>query len=363
MFPCVPASQAEFFQLFHEDGVEWFGRWTELNNVARTYAALATASTPTSDIYTPRTATTSSTSETSSSPNTTSRPGMSTTTPSSAQSYLSDLLSLPADRQFPPPLSLQILTHKSYRHVHIPRRSTSTSTGTSYSTTSPDPTPLPHSENWAASHNARLSFLGRRALASYFAMFVHSAVASAGIVDIRDLDFLRGKSLEERLAILRHDRNLGNMVGNPWRVDKFMRWDGNQVGSVSNFRSCSWHPFICSTHAPCLNPCFRLIFSLIVKSVCVPCPSICFCLSAEPNTYSSQNAMDTGASRIKGLTVQSILGGIFTQYGSPAAHRAFHLLILPHLSHQLRDPVLKERAEIIERDLVRQLGGTRILVE
>ena len=44
------------------------------------------------------------------------------TTPSSAQAYLSDLLDLPPNSQFPPGLALQALTHKSYRFSHIPKR-------------------------------------------------------------------------------------------------------------------------------------------------------------------------------------------------------------------------------------------------
>jgi hypothetical protein len=61
--------------------------------------------------------------------------------------------------------------------------------------------------------------------------------------------------------------------------------------------------------------------------------------------------------KIKGLTVESILGGLFSEFGSAVSHRAFHLLVLPHLSEQLRDPVLLERAERMRLEVEREFGG------
>ena len=81
---------------------------------------------------------------------------------------------------------------------------------------------------WAASHNARLSFLGRRALASYLAMFVHSSIASSA--ELKNLDFLRGRSLENKLEAMRVTLNIGREVGNKWRIGDVMRWDRNEVG-------------------------------------------------------------------------------------------------------------------------------------
>jgi hypothetical protein len=57
------------------------------------------------------------------------------------------------------------------------------------------------------------------------------------------------------------------------------------------------------------------------------------------------------------MAVEAVLGGVFTQFGSPAAHRAFHLHALPHLARQLRDPILIEKMETMRRDLESDLGG------
>jgi dsRNA-specific ribonuclease len=57
------------------------------------------------------------------------------------------------------------------------------------------------------------------------------------------------------------------------------------------------------------------------------------------------------------LTVESILGGVFSLHGSPAAQRTFHLHILPALSNQLRDPRLKERAEEMRQAIDREFDG------
>ena len=83
-------------------------------------------------------------------------------------------------------------------------------------------------QEWAASHNARLSFLGRRALATYLAMFVHSSVVSSS--ELRNLDFLRGRSLESKSEAMRMVQNVGREVGTHWRVGDVMRWDRNEVG-------------------------------------------------------------------------------------------------------------------------------------
>jgi len=132
-------------------------------------------------------------------------------TASTAQKYLSHLLRLPENRQFPPDLALQILTHKSYRYVHNIRHERAGLTS------EPSSTP----------HNSRLSFLGRRAIASYLALFVHEAVGTS--TELKDLDFLRGKTLEEKLEALRHVNNLGREVGDRWGIDGVMRWDRNAV--------------------------------------------------------------------------------------------------------------------------------------
>ncbi|KIR99475.1 hypothetical protein L804_03105 [Cryptococcus deuterogattii 2001/935-1] len=209
----------------------------------------------------------------------------SSTTPQVAQSYLSNLFSLPPSRQFNPALALQILTHKSYRFAHPVRHSPSLSEAQS-----------PIAQESSAPHNARLAFLGRRALSTYLALFVHEAYGSSGALREQGSDFLRGKELEERLTALRHVNNLGRMVGGEWRVEDVLRWDRNQTAQAS------------------------------------------------------------GNLSVKGQTVEAILGGVFTQFGSPAAHRAFHLHVLPKFVGQLRDPFLVEKVETVREQLEKEFG-------
>ncbi|KAK6908788.1 hypothetical protein I204_01927 [Kwoniella mangroviensis CBS 8886] len=190
-------------------------------------------------------------------------------TPIEAQSILTNLLSLPSDRQFSPELSLQILTHKSYRYSHAIRHTDSVS-----SSIGNEP------------HNSRLSFIGRRAFQTYLSMFIHdSFFASSQQTQFKldASDFLKGKSLEDRLDGLRDTRNLGRLVAPSWGIGEVVRWDRNET------------------------------------------------------------SRESGDSKILGMTVESILGAIFNEYGSPAAQRAFHLHILPYFIPQLRDPRLIER--------------------
>jgi hypothetical protein len=170
------------------------------------------------------------------------------TTPQQATDYLSDLLSLPKSKAFPPDLALQILTHKSFRLAHvirhqeplIRRRSTATSFSQMQMQTSGRQTEDGHESESdsqtmeealqsATPHNSRLSFMGRRAIASYLALFVHSSLPNSNT--LKDVDFLRGRSLEAKLEAMRHVNNLGREVGGRWGLEEVMRWDRNQVSS------------------------------------------------------------------------------------------------------------------------------------
>jgi hypothetical protein len=71
-----------------------------------------------------------------------------------------------------------------------------------------------------------------------------------------------------------------------------------------------------------------------------------------------QTARETGARKIKGETVEAILGGVFSHFGSPAAHRTFHLHILPHFAHRFRDPMIVEKAEEIRANAAADFGGS-----
>ena len=57
------------------------------------------------------------------------------------------------------------------------------------------------------------------------------------------------------------------------------------------------------------------------------------------------------------MTVEAILGAVFTQFGSPAAHRTFHLFILPLLRRQLRDPILMDRVDSMRDRLKDEFRG------
>lgn len=121
--------------------------------------------------------------------------------------------------------------------------------------------------------------MGRRAIAAYTAMFIHSSVPNLYAVD-----FLRGRSLDQKLDALRHQLNLGHQVGDAWKIADFMRWDRNDVGHES------------------------------------------------------------GHAKVKGQAVEAVIGGVFTQLGSVEAQRAFFIHVLPLLAPQLRDPSLVEAA-------------------
>jgi len=126
------------------------------------------------------------------------------------------VLSLPESAAFPPDLALQILTHKSYRFVHRIAH--------------PPPYTAAEIAQGQVSHNGRLSFVGRRAIAAYLAMFLHEA--SAGSAErIRALDFVRDSDtdIEGKMDNLRHVNNLGRTVGQKWNVGSVMRFDRQEV--------------------------------------------------------------------------------------------------------------------------------------
>jgi len=79
------------------------------------------------------------------------------------------------------------------------------------------------------------------------------------------------------------------------------------------------------------------------------------------NELIRQTGTESGHAKIKGMAVESVFGGIFTQFGSPAAHRAFHTLLLPYLSHQFRDQALKERIEEIRKSTEKEFSGSVLL--
>lgn len=48
-------------------------------------------------------------------------------------------------------------------------------------------------------------------------------------MSLEDLDFLRGRTLNEKIAALAHPLNLGRTLGEKYGVGQVMRWDGKAV--------------------------------------------------------------------------------------------------------------------------------------
>ncbi|WWC73558.1 mitochondrial 54S ribosomal protein mL57 [Kwoniella pini CBS 10737] len=189
-----------------------------------------------------------------------------------AQIFLTNLLGLKKnEKEFSKELSLQIITHKSFRYSNSIRHSNSDNENDFNISNEP--------------HNSRLSFIGRRAIQTYFSIFIHDFFNSVKNepLSLNGIDFLKGLNLEDRLDNLRDTRNLGRLVAPNWKIEKIIRWDKNET------------------------------------------------------------SRESGNLKILGMTIESILGGIFNEFGSPAAQRTFHLMILPFYIKQLKDPRLIER--------------------
>lgn len=210
------------------------------------------------------------------------------------------------------------------------------------------------------SHNARLGFVGRRALAAYTAMFVHSSMSTTN--EVYAADFLRGKDIAGKLEALRHQNNIGRTVGDRWQIGEVMRWDNNEVswescGDIRRHQATTGWAFdpaavvtrvsFVSRHEP-----HELSHQATLEAPRPPHAHT----ALHMHEANAQTGRDGGYAKVKGLTVEAVLGGVFTHLGSPAAQRAYHLHILPLLEAQLRDPALIEAAERV-RDSAQGLGG------
>lgn len=141
------------------------------------------------------------------------------TSPERAVEYLSSLLRLPSNRQFPAPLALRILTHRSYRGSHVLGLGSRSRGAAGAASNSND-------LEGAAPHNARLAFLGKRAAKGYLAMLMHSRAAGSASTSST---VAGGGDIEERLENLVHLNNLGREVGSAWKLQDVMRWQSNVV--------------------------------------------------------------------------------------------------------------------------------------
>jgi hypothetical protein len=75
-------------------------------------------------------------------------------------------------------------------------------------------------------------------MTTYLALFLHSHIRTDR--GLREVDFLRGKGLEEKMKNITHVKNLGREVGSQWGVGDVMRWDRNEV-SLPPWLSAGYH--------------------------------------------------------------------------------------------------------------------------
>ncbi|KZT41625.1 hypothetical protein SISSUDRAFT_981534 [Sistotremastrum suecicum HHB10207 ss-3] len=139
-------------------------------------------------------------------------------------------------------------------------------------------------------HNARFSFLGRRVLKAYMMIFLTSHSDPATLEET-DFHQLTEKLLDTYV--------LGEHVGSAWNLQYVMRW----TPALSDKRL--------STDR------------------------------AGPGNRNRGRAVEIGEGitlrssglyKIRGATVEAVMGGIYHQFGGSTAHRIFHTHVLPHLT-------------------------------
>ncbi|KAG8720393.1 hypothetical protein FRC09_009655 [Ceratobasidium sp. 395] len=171
--------------------------------------------------------------------------------------------------------------------------------------------------NGLEGNNNRFSFVGRRVLKAYLLAFLHAHTPitptppltqppSEPSPDTRisqlpmpssvledDFDEIADKAIDTRA--------LGSMVGNVWELERVMRWAPSRVGE--------------------------------------------------------SRLSDPGLYKIRGTTVEAVIGGVFFQFGGVAAHRLFHTRLLPHVASLLPTDYRKPAQTACNR-----LGGPSALV-
>jgi len=125
----------------------------------------------------------------------------------------------------------------------------------------------------AGGHNAGLSFMGRRVLAAYLQLFLHS---SSALHPSDDVEAIMSSTLNTNI--------LGEYVGPEWGVGRVIRWQP-------------------------AAPAHKLVE--LDKEVDV--------------------RRQVGLYKVQGEAVEAILGGIYFQFGGMVAQRVFHTRFLPHL--------------------------------
>jgi len=219
-----------------------------------------------------------------------------------------------APLNFPPELAMRVITHASFRGGQYGHNTRLSFVGELFceslarfaaarATTLVVPTPPDRVSNLSATLDltsrlhANVSRIGRRVMHAYLRLFVLSACApspdSTATEALRSPFSLPFDDMDEWCDQFLHTYRLGEHVGGVWRIEDVMKWT----------------------------------------------PAI-----VQPTFEPSALLRSSGLFKVRGATVEAIIGGIYHQYGGAIALRAFHTRVLPHLGVFLKDP-LREHAE------------------
>jgi len=164
-----------------------------------------------------------------------------------ATQFTSHLNNLFSPLQFPPELAARILTHASHPDAVV-------------------------------SHNARLSFIGRRVLKTYLLLYLHSSPA---LQDTHDYQLIIDRTLNSYV--------LGEHVAPKWSLGRVLKWSPANID-----------PRVTKPGSD---------FSAL-----------------EPDV-----SRGVGLYKVQGTTVEAVIGGIFHEFGGSVAHQVFHTRLLPHI--------------------------------
>jgi len=184
-------------------------------------------------------------------------------------------------------------------------------------------------ERGVQGHNARLGFVGRRVLHTYLLLFLHEcslpppSFTPSKNASISPSERLRNSVLgaggstpltqpyEDISEKLLNTYVLGEHVGAAWELERVMRW--------------------------------------------TPAMAEMDTLKAErPDTI----LRSSGLYKVRGATVEGVMGGIFHQFGGSVAHRVFHTRVLPHIYQFGLPTSLHEKM----REACDRLGGENAIL-
>ncbi|CEL63316.1 hypothetical protein RSOLAG1IB_05360 [Rhizoctonia solani AG-1 IB] len=154
-----------------------------------------------------------------------------------------------------------------------------------------------------AEHNNRQAFMGRRVLNAYLMTFFHAHTtltptppltqppseppADLKISQLPSPNDTLEQNFDNLSDLVLHTRTLGEHVGAAWQLERVMRW-------VPNFDH-----------------------------------------HTSTSGIRANEGESSGLYKIRGTTVEAVVGGVFYQFGGVAAHRLFHTRVLPYLTFLL----------------------------